>query len=65
MTVNDMFPNTAQTQQEVLHSISHSAFNMLNIFTGIEYTWYKGKMIMHYKKHLHILDTSAAIMYIA
>jgi hypothetical protein len=32
-----MFSNTAQTQEEVLHSISHSAFNVFNIMMG---KWY-------------------------
>jgi hypothetical protein len=31
------FSNTTQTQHIVLHSISHSAFNVLNILTGIRY----------------------------
>jgi hypothetical protein len=36
-TVNDTFSHNAQTQQEVLHSISHSAFNVLNILLGRGY----------------------------
>ena len=36
-TVNDMFSNTAQTEQDVHNSISHSAFNLLNILIGIRY----------------------------
>ena len=35
--VNDMFPKTAQTQQKVIHSVSHSAFNVLNILMGMRY----------------------------
>jgi len=37
MSVNDMFTNTSQTQQEVLHSVTNSAFNVLNIMMGIGY----------------------------
>ena len=33
-TVKDTFSHNAQTQQEVLHSISHSVFNVLNILIG-------------------------------
>jgi hypothetical protein len=33
-----MFSNTPRTQQEVLHSISHSAFRVWNILMGIGYT---------------------------
>ena len=55
--VNNMFSNTAQTQNEVLHSISHSAFNVLNILMGM--------MTMQRKNHLHILETSPARMHTA
>ena len=37
-----------QTQQEVPHSISHSAFNVLNILMGM--------ITMHHTNNLHILE---------
>jgi hypothetical protein len=54
-TVNDMFSNTAGTQQDALHSISHSAFNLLHRV-------YNGMMTTHHKTHLHFLDNSPARM---
>jgi len=36
-TVNNMFSNTAQTQWDVHNSVSHSAFNVLNILMEIGY----------------------------
>jgi hypothetical protein len=35
--VKVMFSNTAQTQWKVIHSVSHSALNVLNILMGIGY----------------------------
>jgi len=52
-----MFSNTAQTQQKVIHSVSHFPFNMLNILMGIGYImeWWPHIIIIIYtflKLHL-------------
>jgi hypothetical protein len=50
-----MFSNTAQTQQDVLHPVSHSALNVLHRV-------YKGMMPMHHKNLLQFFDNSPTRM---
>ena len=53
-----MFPNTAQTQRKVLHSISHSEFYCVEYIDGNRV--YNGRLAIHHKNHLHILETAPA-----
>ena len=52
-----MFTNTAPTQHKVLHSVTHSAFNVLNIMAGIRYImewWPHIIRIIHTFLKLHL-----------